>query len=68
MKYAHISYVSKPVSRIVLGSAGKQFTSGGDVNEVMETALDSGINSNEPPYIAVLSLIFPFSATFITIM
>ncbi len=44
MKYTTIPFVNKPVSRIVLGSAGKQFTSGGDVSEVIEAALDSGIN------------------------
>lgn len=44
MKYAHIPFVNKPVSRIILGSAGKLFTSGNDISEVMEAALDSGIN------------------------
>lgn len=44
MKYANIPFINKPVSRIVLGSAGMLFTSGGDVSEVMETALDCGIN------------------------
>lgn len=44
MKYTEIPFVSKPVSRIVLGGSGKLFFSGGDVTEVMETALECGIN------------------------
>lgn len=44
MKYTHIPFVSKPVSRIVLGGSGSLFASGGDVTEVMETALERGIN------------------------
>ena len=44
MKYAHIPFVNKPVSRIVLGCAGKQFAAGGDISEVMDAALGSGIN------------------------
>lgn len=44
MKYTQIPFVSKPVSRIVLGGSGSLFTSGGDVSEVMEAALECGIN------------------------
>lgn len=44
MQYVEIPYVSKPVSRIVLGGSGKHFFSGGDAAPVMEAALESGIN------------------------
>ena len=44
MKYTAIPFVDKPVSRIVLGGSGKLFTSGSDVTDVMETALECGIN------------------------
>lgn len=44
MKYTQIPFIDKPVSRIVLGGSGKLFTSGGDVTEVMEAALECGIN------------------------
>ncbi len=44
MKYTTIPLVPKPVSRIVLGGSGKHFFSGSDVSEIMETALDCGIN------------------------
>ena len=44
MQYTQIPFVQKPVSRIVLGGAGKLFFSGSDVTAVMEVALDSGIN------------------------
>lgn len=44
MTYANIPFVPKPVSRIVLGGSGKHFFSGADVSEIMETALDCGIN------------------------
>lgn len=44
MQYTQIPFVQRPVSRIVLGGAGKLFFSGSDVTAVMEAALDSGIN------------------------
>lgn len=44
MKYTKIPFVEKPVSRVVLGGSGSLFTSGGDISDVMEAALESGIN------------------------
>ena len=45
MKYVTIPDVPLPVSRLVLGAAGKRFVSGEDISELMETALDCGINA-----------------------
>ncbi len=45
MQYTSIPYVSKPVSRLVLGAAGKPFAEGRDISELMETALSCGINA-----------------------
>jgi predicted aldo/keto reductase-like oxidoreductase len=45
MQYTSIPYVTKPVSRLVLGAAGARFTNGGDVSDLMETALSCGINA-----------------------
>lgn len=44
MKYTNVPFVDKPVSRIVLGGSGRLFASGGDVTEVMDAALECGIN------------------------
>lgn len=44
MKYTNIPFVPRPVSRIVLGGSGKHFFSGADVSEIMEAALECGIN------------------------
>lgn len=44
MKFVKIPYVDKPVSRIVLGGSGRLFAGGGDVHDVIETALECGIN------------------------
>ena len=44
MKYANVPFVDKPVSRIVLGGSGRLFATGGDATEVMEAALECGIN------------------------
>ena len=45
MKYLQIPSVSKPVSRIVLGAAGGRFAAGEDVSDILEAALDAGINT-----------------------
>lgn len=44
MKYVHIPPISAPVSRLVLGTSGGIFAGGGDIDEVMDAALDCGIN------------------------
>lgn len=44
MKYTKVPFIDKPVSRIVLGGSGKLFASGGDVTDVMDAALECGIN------------------------
>lgn len=44
VKYTNVPFVKKPVSRVVLGGSGPLFTSGGDISDVMEAALESGIN------------------------
>lgn len=44
MKYTNIPYVGLPVSRMVLGTSGELFRSGGDVGQMIETALEQGIN------------------------
>ena len=44
MRYESIPFVDKPVSRLVLGTAGRAFSSGGEVDELVETALSCGIN------------------------
>ncbi len=44
MKYTDIPYVGQPVSRMVLGTSGELFRSGGDVAQMIETALEQGIN------------------------
>lgn len=44
MNYARVPFIDKPVSRIVLGGSGKRFASGADISEVMDAALESGIN------------------------
>ena len=44
MKYQSISRLDKPVSRLVLGCSGAKFRSGEAVDELMEAALDCGIN------------------------
>ena len=45
MKYVTIPSVSQPVSRIVLGGSSQRFFAGGDVSDLMEAALSSGINA-----------------------
>ena len=45
MRYIDIPHIRRPVSRIVLGAAGVSFNTGGDVSEVLEAALDCGINT-----------------------
>ena len=44
MKYTQIPFVDKSVSRIVLGGSGSRFIAGDDVSDVMEAALEQGIN------------------------
>ena len=44
MLYGTIPFVDKPVSRLVLGTSGRAFSSGGEVDELVEAALESGIN------------------------
>ena len=45
MQYTSIPYVTKPVSRLMLGAAGARFANGEDVSDLMETALSCGINA-----------------------
>ena len=45
MKYVSIPSVPLPVSRIVLGGSSSVFSSGGDIAPIMESALQSGINT-----------------------
>ncbi len=45
MKYIRIPGVPLPVSRLILGGSGSRFASGGDVGELMEAALECGIDA-----------------------
>ena len=45
MKYVQIPDVPLPVSRIVLGASGSRFSSGGEIDDVMQSALACGINA-----------------------
>ncbi len=45
MKYLNIPDVAMPVSRIILGGSGGRFASGGEIGDLMEAALDAGINA-----------------------
>lgn len=45
MKYIQIPSVPLPVSRIVLGGSSPVFASGGEIDGIMESALQSGINA-----------------------
>ena len=45
MKYAKIPFVAQPVSKIILGTSGGRFASGGEVDDLMSAALECGINA-----------------------
>ncbi|MBQ4382401.1 MAG: aldo/keto reductase [Oscillospiraceae bacterium] len=45
MKYKEITGVANPLSRIILGTSSKPFFSGQEVDELIEAALESGINT-----------------------
>lgn len=45
MKYGQIPGVEKPVSRIFMGTAAAPFSTGGDGTELLEAALEQGINA-----------------------
>ena len=45
MRYGTIKGVDRPVSRIFLGTASAPFSTGGDGSELLEAALEQGINA-----------------------
>lgn len=45
MKYAEIPCVNKKISRILLGTATQPFIMGGDGSELLDAALEAGINT-----------------------
>ena len=45
MQYGRISGVEKEVSRLFLGTASAPFSTGGDASELIEAALEAGINA-----------------------
>lgn len=45
MKYTHIEGIEKPVSRIVFGCSNDTMNGGGDFSEVLDAALEAGINT-----------------------
>lgn len=45
MKYTHIPYVSKKVSRILFGTAMQPFLSGGNGNELFDSIYNTGVNT-----------------------
>lgn len=45
MKFTHLSGISLPVSRIVLGGASRRFLEGSDVSDLIEAALSCEINT-----------------------
>ncbi len=44
MEYRNVPYVNRAASRLILGTASPSFTSGGDNNRLLDTAVDMGIN------------------------
>lgn len=45
MKYTHIPYVDKPVSRIFYGTASEPYQSGGDGKDILDAILALGVNT-----------------------
>lgn len=45
MKYTHIEGIEKPVSRIIFGCSNDTMNGGGDFSEVLDAALEAGINT-----------------------
>ena len=45
MQYGEISYVKKPVSRILYGTAMEPFNVGGDGNALFDAMYEQGINA-----------------------
>lgn len=45
MQYTQIPYVNKKVSKVILGTACVPFISGGDGSDILDAALEAGINT-----------------------
>ncbi len=45
MKYAHIPYIDKPVSRIIFGTGGESFTKGGNFDDLLDGVLSLGVTT-----------------------